>query len=98
MMAGSMKWHGDQVQRQIKAEMGRRVKACCILVVNRAKQLLSVAGTMQSKDVEERAADDHEFEKQFNRNRATTSIKGVAHYARLKRGKLVYKHKKDGFV
>lgn len=95
---GSLKWHGDQVQASIRAEMTRRVRACCIIVMNRAKVLLSVAGTMQTKDVEERAGHDAAFAKQFNRNRATVSLKGVAHHARLKHGKLVYRKKKDGYV
>jgi hypothetical protein len=93
-MAGKLEWHGDRIIAMIQAEITRRIKACCILVMNRAKVLLSVAGTMGAKDVEERAAKDATFAKQFNRNRATTSIKGISHHARLKRGKLVYKRVK----
>jgi HK97 gp10 family phage protein len=42
---GSLKWHGPTVQASIAAEIARRIKACCIIVANRAKVLLSVAGT-----------------------------------------------------
>jgi hypothetical protein len=94
---GKLDWHGDAIRARIESEIGRRVKAACILVTTRAKQLLSVAGTMQAKDVEERAGHDRAFARQFNRNRATVSLKGVVHHARLKHGKLSYKPKKGGF-
>ncbi len=44
-MAGRLQWDGDKVRAQIHAEMARRVRACCILVSNEAKKLVSVAGT-----------------------------------------------------
>ena len=42
---GLQGWKGDQVQKQIQAEMARRLKAAAYLVTNRAKELLSVEGT-----------------------------------------------------
>ena len=45
-MSGNLKnWRGKDVQAQIRAEMGRRLKACAIEVTKRARQHLSVAGT-----------------------------------------------------
>lgn len=40
----SLKWYGPQVQAAIRAEMKRRIFAACTLVLNRARELLSVAG------------------------------------------------------
>ena len=43
-MAGKTKWYGEQIQEMIRAEMGRRIDACCIAVEGYAKKLLSVEG------------------------------------------------------
>lgn len=47
-MAGRLDWRGPQAQEKIRAEMGRRLAACAILVATRAKRLLSVAGTIKA--------------------------------------------------
>lgn len=44
-MASKLKWDGDRVRGLIMAEMKRRIEACTIIVANRARELLSVAGT-----------------------------------------------------
>lgn len=44
-MPNHLRWDGDAVQARIRAATARRIAAACILVTNRAKQLLSVAGT-----------------------------------------------------
>jgi phage gpG-like protein len=44
-MAAKLKWHGDERQRDIGAEIGRRLDACRMLVANYAKRLVSVSGT-----------------------------------------------------
>jgi phage gpG-like protein len=44
-MASSYKDNGPQIQAAIRAEMTRRVTACCMLLERHAKELLSVAGT-----------------------------------------------------
>jgi hypothetical protein len=43
-MAG-LTWNGGRYEAQIRAEMARRVTACCLIVERHAKELLSVAGT-----------------------------------------------------
>ena len=37
--------YGDQVRHLIRKEMQRRLKACAILVVNHAKELINIDGT-----------------------------------------------------
>ena len=44
-MAGKVKWHGDEVRARIKAELERRIQTCCLMVWNRAKQLVNTDGT-----------------------------------------------------
>lgn len=44
-MSGQLQWHGDEVLARIRAEMTRRIHRCCILVWNRAKELINVDGT-----------------------------------------------------
>jgi len=48
-MAGRLQWDGDRVQAAIRAEMGRRIGAACVLVLNRARALISVAGTIKGE-------------------------------------------------
>lgn len=44
-MPANLKWNGDRFIRLLKAELRRRVSACCHAVANRARELLSVEGT-----------------------------------------------------
>jgi hypothetical protein len=62
-MAGHLKWDGDRIQAQIRAEIGRRITACCILISNRAKQLLSVSGTGIGQENEREAGARHRKER-----------------------------------
>jgi hypothetical protein len=40
-----LKWNGPEVQRRIWREMERRIHAATILVLNHARELISIAGT-----------------------------------------------------
>lgn len=42
---GVRKWRGDEAQALIRAEIARRLKACCMVVARHAKELISVPGT-----------------------------------------------------
>ena len=44
-MAAKLKWNGAAQLAKLEREMNRRITACCILLENHAKALLSVAGT-----------------------------------------------------
>lgn len=44
-MASHLKWDGEKCTAVIRAEMKRRIAACCIVVFNHAKKLLNVEGT-----------------------------------------------------
>ncbi len=44
-MASKFDWHGPAVQAAIRAEMARRLSAATVIVLNRARELLSVSGT-----------------------------------------------------
>jgi HK97 gp10 family phage protein len=48
-MSSKINWHGDAAKAKIRAEMGRRIRAASIIVQNRAKVLLSTAGTGKVK-------------------------------------------------
>ena len=39
-----VRWHGEAFRRRLEQEMTRRVTAACILVLNRARELLNVEG------------------------------------------------------
>jgi len=53
-MAGGVKnWRGDEAYNQINAELKRRLRACAILVVNHAKQLINTEGTGVFKEEHE---------------------------------------------
>lgn len=61
-MAGSVKWNGEAVRSAIHSEMRRRVTACCLIVANHAKQLLSVDGTGVARETEREAGMRHHKE------------------------------------
>jgi HK97 gp10 family phage protein len=44
---GKLIWYGDQVKAAISKEMHRRIVACCTVVGNKARELVSIAGTTQ---------------------------------------------------
>ncbi len=44
-MAARFDWHGEEYKRALRAEMVRRINAACVLVLNHARELLSVPGT-----------------------------------------------------
>lgn len=44
-----LQWHGEGVQARIRAEMARRIHACAVLVLNRARELISTPGTTAGK-------------------------------------------------
>ena len=43
-MAGQVRWNGDRLAAQVRAEMGRRLDACRVEVANHAKELVGVEG------------------------------------------------------
>ena len=47
-MPGLSDWQGEQVKKRIKAEIKRRLYACAVLVLNRARELISIPGTTQA--------------------------------------------------
>ncbi len=48
-MASSLKWDGDKAAKAVLDLAGRRIRACAVTVANRAKVLLSVAGTAPAR-------------------------------------------------
>jgi hypothetical protein len=44
-MASGLKWYGPEVQHRIRREMEKRIAAASIVVLNHARELISVAGT-----------------------------------------------------
>jgi HK97 gp10 family phage protein len=53
-MAGSFKWHGEEIQAQIRSELVKRVQAASLTVWNHAKELVNTDGTEKSKNASKR--------------------------------------------
>ena len=58
-MAGKVVWNGPAIQARIRSEFTRRIKLCCLLVVNRAKELLNVEGTGIRQETSAEAGNRH---------------------------------------
>jgi hypothetical protein len=77
-------WNGDAVKAAIKAELAKRIQAAALIVLGRARELLSTAGTLTAGEVSRRARTDAQFRKQFNRrNYAYRLLKGEEQYLKV---------------
>ncbi|MFO0887533.1 MAG: hypothetical protein U0790_00140 [Isosphaeraceae bacterium] len=82
-------WDADGIRREAMAEAGKKLERAAIIVERKAKELLSVEGSMTADQVEHHAAHTPGFAKQFARNVAFRRGKAGTTYVTLKGGKLV---------
>lgn len=95
-----IEWYGRERLAEIERELTRRLNAASIVVLNRARTLISHAGSWNVKRVQEHVAGltptaRVEFAKQFNRNRAYANIRKSSYWIRMKHdGSLVVGRKR----
>lgn len=81
-------WDGDGIRREAMAEASRRLERAAWIVERRARELVSVEGSMTATEVEHHAAHTAGFAAQFRRNVAFRRGKAGTTYVKLVAGKV----------
>lgn len=89
-------WDADGVRREAMAAAAKNLERAAIIVERRAKELLSVEGSMTADQVEHHAAHTAGFAERFNKNVAFRRGKAGTTYVKLAGGKVADRKRSPG--